>query len=118
MRGVGREPAHLGEGVLQPRQHAVERVGQAVELVAGAAYRDAAGQRLGVDAARRARHLVHRPERGPRHDVAAGRGQAHAERDENQQRLQPALERLGGGPERGAHPHDLDQPLTPVAPAP
>ena len=109
MGGVGREAAHLAERVLQTGQHAVERLGQTVELVAGAAHPYAARQRLGVDAPGRLRHVVHGLERGARHHAPAGRRQAHAEWNEHGQGLHPALQRALGRPQRDADLHDLDE---------
>ena len=47
--GVGGEPPHLGEGALEPRQHLVQRLREAVELVARPPEEDAPRQVLRAD---------------------------------------------------------------------
>ena len=108
---IGGEAAHLPEGLVEPREHAVERLGEPVQLVLGALPSDALVQVLGGDAAGRRRHLVDRSERLPRDDGAARGRQADPERDQDEQRLQIAAQHALGSAERAA---DLDDPDDPV----
>ena len=78
-----------------------------IELVAGAAPADPAPELLPGDAARRPGHLVHGLERAPRDHRPARRGEAEAERDQDEQRLEVTPERALGAVERHA---DLDEP--------
>ncbi len=62
--GVGREAAHLGEGGLQPGEHAVQGIGQTIQLITGPPSRYTLREVLCRDAPGGRRHGVHRPERG------------------------------------------------------
>ncbi len=103
MGRVRREAASLTESVLQPREHAVQGVGEPVQLVSAAAPLDAPAQVLGGDAAGGARHLVDRAQRDPRDDRPAQRGQPHAERDQHHQSVEVAVAHRERAPERHAH---------------
>ena len=98
------------EGLVEPREHAVERLGEPVQLVLGALPSDALVQVLGGDAAGRRRHLVDRSERLPRDDGAARGRQADPERDQDEQRLRdsgaarPGLGRASCRPGRSGRP--------------
>ena len=109
VRRVHRESSDLGERRLQPREHPVERLGQAVQLVARALHAHALTERLGGDPARGRRHLVHRPQRGARHEGATAGRQHHREGDEHEQRLEIPAERQLALRERHADLYDLDQ---------
>jgi hypothetical protein len=111
--GIRSEPAHVRERVLQPREHAVQRLREVVQLVAGSAQHQALGEVLGGDPASGAGHRPDGLQRRAGEPGAARRRQTEAERHEHGERLQV-------GPERPVHVveghADLDEPRRPALP--
>jgi len=64
MSRIGREAPDVGERLLQPVEHRVQRLGEMVQLVSRSAEGKAAGEILGSDATGRTRHPIHGVERG------------------------------------------------------
>src|SRR2546425_509267 len=104
--GVRRKAPHLREGALEPRQHLVQGLGEPIQLVAGSAKLQAAGEVLGGDAPGGARHLVDRLQRLTGDERAAQGRQREPERNQNHQRLGVPRERAMTARER--HP-DLNE---------
>ena len=78
---VGHEVTLALERVLEPGQHLVQRLGEPVQLVAGAAKLQAPGEVLGRDAPGGARHLVDRLQRLAGDERAAQGSQREPERN-------------------------------------
>jgi len=112
VRGVGGEALHLAERRLQTGEHRVERIGQPIDLVSGAAPLEPPAQILGADPQRALRHPVYRPERATGQTPAAGGQERHAQGDEHQQGFHVAGEGLARSPQRDRH---LDQCRPPAA---
>jgi hypothetical protein len=104
--GVGHEPLRVQEGVVQARDHAVERDRQALQLVSRGRDRESFSQVVLRDLLRLAGNLVHRPKGPADEDIPArrrqGRDNGQAKSKQQQQVVEHGLDRRGGGP-------DLDQ---------
>ncbi len=114
MRRVGGEAPGLGEGGLEPGQHGIERIGEVVDLVVGAAAREAATQILGGDLPGGARHLAHGLQGAARDDGAPRGREADGHRHEGEQRGQVAGQRRARARERSRDLDDLDGPPGPL----
>jgi hypothetical protein len=107
VRGVHGKPPDVREGRLEPGEHRVQGLGQVIQLVGRPAERQALGQVLRADPSRRARHRLHRPERGAGEPGAPDQRQPEAQRHHDRERLHIAGQRpIDVGEGRA----DLDEP--------
>jgi hypothetical protein len=113
MGRVSREAPQLGEGRIQPGQYRVQRVGQIIQLVAGASAGNPAGEIRGGDLPRLSGHCPDGGQRSACDPGASYGSQSQAKGEQGQQDLQIPPERRLHPPE--GHP-DLDQPGGPALP--
>jgi hypothetical protein len=92
----------------QSREHRVERIGEAIDLVLGSATLEASAQVLGADPQGTLRHPIDRPERAPRQHPAADRREHRAQRNEHEQRLDVPDKRLMRPAQRHGHLDQID----------
>ena len=107
MARVGDEAPLAREPGLEPREHLVQRAGEAGDLVVGG--RDgqtSAGRRRG-DLLRLSAHRLDGPQRRGRERVAQKRSEQEGDRAADQQLVPQPFERLVAVAERGADDHDL-----------
>ena len=88
MRGIGDKPFGILKGVVQPRDHAVERNGQPLQFIAGAGDRQTFAQIVLRDALGGARDLFDRRQ-GPPHQQIAAAG----DDDDRQRQTQGELQK-------------------------
>ena len=110
MGGIGGEAPDLAEGVLEPGQHAVQRLRQVVQLVLGSPHGHALAQVLRGDPSRGQRDVADRLEGGPGDARPPHGREDETEGDQDEEGLPVTVERLLGPLEGEPDLDELDEP--------
>ena len=100
--GVGHEVALAGQRRLEPAEHRVQRLAEALDLVPRVRHRQPLAGRLGRDRRRPPAHRVDRAKREARQEVPGAGRDEQRDRPGDQEHVAKLAQRLGAILERGA----------------